>query len=201
MAASLNGGGRDRRSRYRPMAEINVTPLVDVMLVLLIIFMVAAPLMTVGVPVDLPRTAANHAPLSPLTFLERAAAVFPQRTAVVLQQLRTAQLYPSVAAPAFNLDGGTFPPGFQLTMTAAATVYYTLDGTDPTEASSLYTEPFSVNTFTIVKARGFRPGAWVPSERVVTRRCATLRPICGGTARSRQLAWGRRACRTPSGPS
>jgi biopolymer transport protein TolR len=47
-------GGDD----YAPLAEINVTPMVDVMLVLLIIFMVAAPLMMVGVPVDLPRTAA-----------------------------------------------------------------------------------------------------------------------------------------------
>ncbi|MEM6578701.1 MAG: protein TolR [Pseudomonadota bacterium] len=55
------GGGRRRRSRgrSRPMAEINVTPFVDVMMVLLIIFMVAAPLMTVGVPVELPKTAAN----------------------------------------------------------------------------------------------------------------------------------------------
>ena len=55
------GGGRRRRGRgrSRPMAEINVTPFVDVMLVLLIIFMVAAPLMTVGVPVELPETAAN----------------------------------------------------------------------------------------------------------------------------------------------
>ena len=57
------GGGRRRRrggrARTRPMAEINVTPFVDVMLVLLIIFMVAAPLMTVGVPVDLPKTAAG----------------------------------------------------------------------------------------------------------------------------------------------
>ena len=55
------GGGRRRRGRgrSRPMAEINVTPFVDVMLVLLIIFMVAAPLMTVGVPVELPKTAAN----------------------------------------------------------------------------------------------------------------------------------------------
>jgi biopolymer transport protein TolR len=44
------------------MAEINVTPFVDVMLVLLIIFMVAAPLMTVGVPVELPKTAANALP-------------------------------------------------------------------------------------------------------------------------------------------
>src|SRR5579863_6478289 len=50
-----NGGGRNR---YKPMSEINVTPMVDVMLVLLIIFMVAAPLLTVGVPVDLPQTQA-----------------------------------------------------------------------------------------------------------------------------------------------
>ncbi|MEM9579908.1 MAG: protein TolR [Pseudomonadota bacterium] len=53
---------RRRRSRARPMAEINVTPFVDVMLVLLIIFMVAAPLMTVGVPVELPKTAAGALP-------------------------------------------------------------------------------------------------------------------------------------------
>ncbi|ASM73002.1 MULTISPECIES: protein TolR [Roseobacteraceae] len=53
------GGRRRKRSRARPMAEINVTPFVDVMLVLLIIFMVAAPLLTVGVPVELPKTAAG----------------------------------------------------------------------------------------------------------------------------------------------
>ena len=51
-----------RRHRSRPMAEINVTPFVDVMLVLLIIFMVAAPLLTVGVPVELPKTAAGALP-------------------------------------------------------------------------------------------------------------------------------------------
>ncbi|SDI66442.1 protein TolR [Lutimaribacter saemankumensis] len=59
------GGGHRRRrrgGRARPMSEINVTPFVDVMLVLLIIFMVAAPLMTVGVPVELPKTAANALP-------------------------------------------------------------------------------------------------------------------------------------------
>ncbi|HEU0070736.1 MAG TPA: ExbD/TolR family protein [Alphaproteobacteria bacterium] len=50
------GEASDDFSSYRPMAEINVTPLVDVMLVLLIIFMVAAPLMMVGVPLDLPKT-------------------------------------------------------------------------------------------------------------------------------------------------
>ena len=56
------GSGRRRRRGRRtrpPMSEINVTPFVDVMLVLLIIFMVAAPLLTVGVPVELPETAAT----------------------------------------------------------------------------------------------------------------------------------------------
>ena len=56
------GGRRKRRRRSQPMAEINVTPFVDVMMVLLIIFMVAAPLLTVGVPVELPKTAANALP-------------------------------------------------------------------------------------------------------------------------------------------
>jgi biopolymer transport protein TolR len=58
MAFSLNGKTKTR-GRYRPLSEINVTPLVDVMLVLLIIFMVTAPLMTSGVPVDLPKTSAQ----------------------------------------------------------------------------------------------------------------------------------------------
>jgi biopolymer transport protein TolR len=58
MAGSSGGGGR--RGRRKPvMAEINVTPMVDVMLVLLIIFMVSAPLLTVGVPLDLPQTQAK----------------------------------------------------------------------------------------------------------------------------------------------
>ena len=56
MAASSLRDAGSLRGRYRPMAEINVTPLVDVMLVLLVVFMVAAPLLTVGVPVDLPQT-------------------------------------------------------------------------------------------------------------------------------------------------
>jgi biopolymer transport protein TolR len=55
--------GRSRRNRVAaPMSEINVTPFVDVMMVLLIIFMVAAPLMTVGVPIELPQTAATALP-------------------------------------------------------------------------------------------------------------------------------------------
>jgi biopolymer transport protein TolR len=60
------GGGGGRRGRKRrggaPMADINVTPFIDVMLVLLIIFMVAAPMLTVGVPIELPETAANALP-------------------------------------------------------------------------------------------------------------------------------------------
>jgi biopolymer transport protein TolR len=54
--------GRRRRGQSAAMSEINVTPFVDVMLVLLIIFMVAAPLLTVGVPVQLPETAASALP-------------------------------------------------------------------------------------------------------------------------------------------
>jgi biopolymer transport protein TolR len=89
MAASLMGrnGGR---GRYRPMSEINVTPFVDVMLVLLIIFMVAAPMMTVGVPVDLPRT--NATPLNqeqePLTITVNAEGrIFLQETEVPMENL------------------------------------------------------------------------------------------------------------------
>jgi biopolymer transport protein TolR len=58
MAGGLIGKGNGR-GRYRPMGEINVTPLVDVMLVLLIVFMVTAPMMTSGVNVDLPKTDAK----------------------------------------------------------------------------------------------------------------------------------------------
>ena len=65
MAFSTGPGRRGSRmgsgrGRYRPMSEINVTPMVDVMLVLLIIFMVTAPLMTSGVNVDLPKTSAQQ---------------------------------------------------------------------------------------------------------------------------------------------
>lgn len=55
----IASGGHRRRRRHAVMSEINVTPMVDVMLVLLIIFMVAAPLLTVGVPIDLPQTEAK----------------------------------------------------------------------------------------------------------------------------------------------
>lgn len=65
MAVGSGGGGGRRRGRRRgggnaAMSDINVTPMVDVMLVLLIVFMVAAPLLTVGVPIDLPKTEAKE---------------------------------------------------------------------------------------------------------------------------------------------
>ena len=82
MGASLNGGpsggGRrrgSRRARNRPMSEINVTPFVDVMLVLLIIFMVTAPMLATGVAIDLPQTTAKELPAQndqPLTITVNA---------------------------------------------------------------------------------------------------------------------------------
>lgn len=82
--------GRGRAGRYKPLAEINVTPMVDVMLVLLIIFMVAAPLMTSGVTVDLPK--ASAAPLAqdsePLTISVNAEGkVFLQDTELAVPDL------------------------------------------------------------------------------------------------------------------
>lgn len=64
-AGSRRGSRRGRRMGAQPIAEINVTPFVDVMLVLLVIFMVAAPMLTVGVPLDLPDTAAEAVPTEP----------------------------------------------------------------------------------------------------------------------------------------
>lgn len=69
MGANLFGHSALRKSvkrrRTKPMAEINVTPFVDVMLVLLIVFMVSAPMLTVGIPVKLPKTSANALPTEP----------------------------------------------------------------------------------------------------------------------------------------
>jgi biopolymer transport protein TolQ len=90
MNTSLEGrAGRGRR-RYKPMSEINVTPMVDVMLVLLVIFMVAAPLLTVGVQVDLPKTEASEIrgedePL--VVSVDAAGAVFLEDTEVPLEDL------------------------------------------------------------------------------------------------------------------
>ncbi len=94
MGASVTGGGRSggggRRGRYRPMAEINVTPFVDVMLVLLIVFMVAAPLLTAGIQVDLPKAAARPLPQDskPLEIsIDHEGAIFLADTAIGLDEL------------------------------------------------------------------------------------------------------------------
>ncbi len=91
MAMSMNAGGRGgRRGRYRPQAEINVTPLVDVMLVLLIIFMVTAPLMTSGVSVDLPKTSAQplNSDSEPVTVSIKAdGSIFIQNEAIEVDAL------------------------------------------------------------------------------------------------------------------
>ncbi len=82
--------GRGARAAYRPLAEINVTPFVDVMLVLLIVFMVTAPLLTVGVPVDLPKTQAQNIsdPDDPLIIsVNSGGEVFVQESAVELANL------------------------------------------------------------------------------------------------------------------
>src|SRR3954451_3580279 len=87
---SRAGHGRTANGRYRPMSEINVTPLVDVMLVLLVVFMVTAPLLTVGVPVELPQTQAPpiNEPKEPLTItLNREGAVFVGETSVAVDAL------------------------------------------------------------------------------------------------------------------
>jgi biopolymer transport protein TolR len=86
-----NRGGRRRSNRQSAFSEINITPMVDVMLVLLVIFMVAAPMMTTGVTVDLPKTAAS--PISgqdePLSIsVTSDGKVFLQKTPLALGQIQ-----------------------------------------------------------------------------------------------------------------
>lgn len=90
MSGNGGRGRRNRRGSYVPMSEINVTPMVDVMLVLLVVFMVSAPLMTVGVPVDLPKTDASQMvgqdePL--VVSVNDKGEVFLQETKITLEQL------------------------------------------------------------------------------------------------------------------
>jgi biopolymer transport protein TolR len=89
-AGSAAVAGRRRHSRRPVMAEINVTPMVDVMLVLLIIFMVSAPLLTVGVPLDLPQTQAKSLDQDrePLTVsVNVKGAVYLQNTEIAVEEL------------------------------------------------------------------------------------------------------------------
>ena len=89
-SAGGGAGGRRGRRRESVMAEINVTPMVDVMLVLLIIFMVSAPMMTVGVPLDLPQTQAKSIDQNeePLTLsVDIAGKIFINDAEVALPEL------------------------------------------------------------------------------------------------------------------
>ncbi|WP_421915858.1 protein TolR [Mesorhizobium sp.] len=85
------GRGHRRRGRHHAlMSEINVTPMVDVMLVLLIIFMVAAPMLTVGVPIDLPDTQAKamNADTQPITVsVNQAGQVYLQETEIPIEDI------------------------------------------------------------------------------------------------------------------
>ena len=88
--SGVSGGRRRRNKRHGPMSEINVTPFVDVMLVLLIIFMVAAPLLTVGVPIDLPETQARelNSETQPITISVRDdGKIFLQETEITREEL------------------------------------------------------------------------------------------------------------------
>ncbi|NQV54902.1 MAG: protein TolR [Rhodospirillales bacterium] len=92
LASSRRSGskGRRRRQRAQPMSDINVTPMVDVMLVLLIVFMVTAPLLTVGVQVDLPESKASalRDPVEPLSISVNAKGkIFLQDTEIELEAL------------------------------------------------------------------------------------------------------------------
>jgi biopolymer transport protein TolR len=104
-AFAAGGSRRRRRHRRGALSEINVTPLVDVMLVLLIVFMISAPLLTVGVPLELPKTEASAIPdqSEPLTVSVRAdGTVFIQE-----QETPFAALAPRLVAMA---DGATERP-------------------------------------------------------------------------------------------
>src|SRR5215471_15766643 len=90
LASSLRSNRGSRNRHRRPMSEINVTPFVDVMLVLLIVFMVTAPLLTVGVPVDLPQTRAkslgeDREPLA--VTVDMNGQIFLQNTPVAVDEL------------------------------------------------------------------------------------------------------------------
>jgi len=98
--AGSSNGSRRRRRASRPMSEINVTPMVDVMLVLLIIFMVTAPLLTVGVPIELPKTEARQleGDKEPLTIsVDPEERIFLQDT-----ELKIDELVPKLTAIAKN---------------------------------------------------------------------------------------------------
>lgn len=119
MAMAVGGGGGGgrrgrRRARTRMMSEMNMTPFIDVMLVLLIIFMVAAPMMTVGVPVDLPETRAKamEGQTQPITVsVDGQGRIFIQDA-----ELKLDELVPKLQAIAKNgIDERVYVRGDKIT--------------------------------------------------------------------------------------
>ena len=106
MGVTSSRRGSGRRSRRAPMAEINVTPFVDVMLVLLIIFMVTAPLLTSGVPIELPDSSAEALPQErePVTI-----SVAPDGSVYLGDDLVTPEQLPTRLAAIRPADDGTLP--------------------------------------------------------------------------------------------
>ena len=127
------GGGRGRRRRRRStLSEINVTPLVDVMLVLLIIFMISAPLLTAGVELELPKTDAgavndNQTPLT--VSIQKSGAIFIQDNPTSLEDL-------GVRLTAMARDGLDKP------------IYVRADGAAPYAAVAQVTARLSTSGFT-----------------------------------------------------
>ncbi len=95
------------------------------------------------------------------------ASYFPNRTTVVINQLKSRGLFPNVAAPLYNQNGGAASAGFALTMTGTGTVYYTLDGTDPrlhggsvAGGALVYSSAVPLTASTTVKSRSLTGGVW-----------------------------------------
>lgn len=93
---------------------------------------------------------------------------FPARTGTVLNQLKAAGLFPNVNAPVFSKNGGQIPPNFQLTISGAATIYFTTNGVDPrvygtgavAPEASVYSGPIALNGSVVVKARVLSGATW-----------------------------------------
>ena len=139
MALGGAGGGghgrRGRRGRRGPLTEINVTPLVDVMLVLLIIFMISAPLLTVGVPVELPKTDASAVE----TDNEPLTVSIDQQGAIFVDQEETS--FEALATRLLTQAGGTEQAGER-------PVFVRADGRAPYQAVARVMARLSASGFT-----------------------------------------------------
>jgi len=130
MAFTLPPSGEAGDDRYQPLAEINVTPMVDVMLVLLIIFMVTAPLLTVGVPLDLPKTTAAEVtqPKEPIVLsLDREGGSFIGNEPVAAADLKA-------KTSALHSNRGWTGPSFTFGLATAGDTFPILSADDESSA-------------------------------------------------------------------